>query len=214
MNMMKIYGAKAPWPFLKGLIRDNRPIWFFEETGIPYERISLDPTSRETRSESYTKLNRFQKVPTLDHDGLILTQSAAILHHLASSTQKLYPTTPLEQAKHLEWMFYCMSDVESHAIQLGTLLHMTDEKNAEHAKWMLNRAEQILARALNYLNSELEGKSFLMGKTFFAADILLGCCLYPIRDHDLVKSRPNIDRLLRSYFERPAFKRTIELNGT
>jgi GST-like protein len=209
-----VYGAKSPWPFLKGLIRENRPIWFLEETGIPYTRVSLDPTKGDNKSDQYTQLNRFQKVPTVVIDQKVYTQSAAVLNQLALKTGQLLPKDPEAQAKHLEWMFYCMSDVESHAIQLGTLLHMTDEKNAEHAKWMLNRAEQILARALNYLNSELEGKSFLMGKTFFAADILLGCCLYPIRDHDLVKSRPNIDRLLRSYFERPAFKRTIELNGT
>lgn len=211
---MNLYGAKAPWPFLKGLIRDNRPTWFFEETGIPYQRISLDPMKGETRDEKYTQLNRFQKIPSLEADGFVLTQSAAILHHLASSTGKLYPQNPQDQIKHLEWMFYCMSDIEAHAVQMKTLLPMTDEKDHAHAKWMLNRAEQILTRALNYLDGELAHKTYLMGNEFYAADILLGCCLYPIKDHLLIQSRPNIKKLLDTYYSRPAFKRMIEINGT
>src|SRR5690348_11642342 len=121
----KIYGAKAPWPFLKGLIRENRPVWFFEETGTPYQRVSLDPMKGETRTEQYTQLNRFQKIPTLEKEGFVLTQSAAILHHLASTTGKLYPQDPAEQAKHLEWMFFAMTDIEAHAVQLATVMHMT-----------------------------------------------------------------------------------------
>ncbi len=212
--MMRLYGAKAPWPYLKGLIRDNRAVWFFEETGLTYERISLDPMKGETRNETYSQLNRFQKVPTLDHDGFILKQSAAILHYLAATTGHLYPTSPHDQAKHLEWMFYCMSDIEAHAVQMATLLHMTDEKDHSHAQWMLTRAEKILARALDYLNAELEGKSYLMGSEFLAADILLGCCLFAIRDHDLVTSRKNISNILVRYYARPAFQRMLEINGT
>jgi glutathione S-transferase len=211
---MHLYSAKAPWPFLKGLIRDNRPTWFFEEAGIPYERVSLDPMKGETKSAEYTALNRFQKIPTLQTPELTLTQSAAILHHLSSTTGQLYPKSPIDQAKHLEWLFYCMSDVEAHAVQMATLLHMTDEEDHVHAKWMLKRAEGILTRALNYLEGELKGKEFLMGSEFYAADILLGCCLYGIRDHELVQSRPNISQLLTRYYSRPAFKRMIELNGT
>lgn len=212
--MIKIYGARAPWPFLKGLIRDNRPVWFLEETGLPYERVSLDPTKGETRDENYTKLNRFQKVPCLDHDGFVLTQSAAILHHLASTSGKLLPSSAHEQAKHLEWMFYCMSDVEAHAVQLQTLLPMTEEKDRAHAEWMLARAEKLLSRALDYLNKELEGKTYLMGSEFYAADILLGCCLYPIREHRLVTERAQIKALLDRYYQRPAFQRMIAKNGT
>jgi glutathione S-transferase len=211
---MNLYGAKAPWPFLKGLIRDNRPTWFFEETGLPYKRISLDPMKGETRNETYTQINRFQKIPSLQYEGITVTQSAAILHHLAMTSGKLYPQDPIEQAKHLEWMFYCMADVEAHAVQIGTLMHMVDEKDQEHARWMLKRAETLLERALNYLEGELEGKTFLMGEKFYAVDILLGCCLYAIRDHELVQKRPNISRLLQSYFSRPAFKRMLEINGT
>jgi glutathione S-transferase len=211
---MKIYGAKAPWPFLKGLIRDNRPVWFFEETGLPYERISLDPTKGETKSPEYTRLNRFQKIPTYVSGELTITQSAAILLHLAETTGQLYPKEEKDRIRHLEWMFFCVSDVEAHAAQMVSLLPLTEEKDRPHAQWMLKRAESILARALNYLNGELEGHTFLLGEEFLAADILLGCSLFPIRDHELTQSRHNIKRLIYSYYSRPAFKRMLELNGT
>ncbi|MGZ3774256.1 MAG: glutathione S-transferase family protein [Pseudobdellovibrionaceae bacterium] len=211
---MKIYGAKAPWPFLKGLIRDNRPVWFLEEIGIPYNRISLDPMKGENRDEKYKSLNPFQKVPTLEHNGFVLSQSAAILNYLATTTGKLYPTHPNDQAKHLEWMFYCMSDIEAHAVQLVTLVPMTDEGDRIHAEWMLKRAEKILERALNYLDEQLQGRQYLMGDHFYAVDVLLGCCLYPIREHLLIKNRENIKNLLSRYYARPAFQRMLEINGT
>lgn len=210
----QLYGAKAPWSFLKGLIRDNRPTWFFEETGLPYKRISLDPIKGETKSADYTKLNRFQKIPTLESEGFVLTQSAAILHYLASTTGQLYPTAPQEQAKHMEWMFFAMSDVEPHATLIATLLHQTEEKDREHALWTIQRSEKILARALNYLDGELAGKTYLMGDEFYAADILLGCCLYPIRDHQLVQERANVKAAIERYMSRPAFRRMVEINGT
>jgi len=212
--MIKIYGAKAPYPFLKGLIRDNRPVWFMEEAGLPYERISLDPMKGETRNESYSKINAFQKVPTLEDNGFILYQSAAILNHLAESSGKLYPKDKKSQAKHLEWMFFCMSDIEPHAVQMAVLLPMTDEKDKAHAEWMLARAEKILVRGLKYLDMSLEGKKFLMGDEFLAADILLGCCLYPIHNHSVLNDLKNIKSLCERYFSRPAFKKTIEINGT
>lgn len=79
---------------------------------------------------------------------------------------------------------------------------------------MVERAEKILTRALNYLDGELKGRKFLMGDEFYAVDIVLGCCLYTVRDHKLVQERSNIQRLLESYYSRPAFRRTLELNGT
>lgn len=212
--MYNLYGAKAPYPFLKGLIRDNRVMWFFEETGIAYNRISLDPLKGETRDEKYTALNRFQKIPTLENNGFVLTQSAAILLHLASTTGTLYPKESLEQAKHMEWCFYSMTDIETHSATIAVLLDLTEKKDHPHAQWMIARSEKILMRALNYLENELFNKKYLMGDEFYAADILLGCCLYAVRNHALVQDRPNIKALLNSYYSRPAFQRMIEVNGT
>jgi len=210
----KIYGAKAPWPFLKGLIRDNRPVWFFEETGLSYERVSLDPLKGETRSEAYSKLNPFQKIPTLENGPFVVTQSAAILHHLATSTGRLYPHGAVQQAKHLEWLFFAATDVEAFAVQISTLPQMVDAVDLPHAQWQIGRCEMMLARALNYLENELEGHSFLMGEEFYAADIFLGCVLYPIREHALIKDRKNLAALLERYYARSAFRRMIEINGT
>ena len=107
-----------------------------------------------------------------------------------------------------------MSDVEGFAVQLVSVLPMTDEKDKVHAEWMLARAEKILSRSLKYLDFSLEGKKFLMGEEFFAVDILLGCCLYPIREHKILSAYKNIGALLARYYSRPAFKKMLEINGT
>src|SRR5687768_2672078 len=89
--MLKIYGAKAPWPFLKGVIRDIRPVWLMEELGEPYERISLDPMKGETRSEAYLAINPFGKIPALQDNELSLFQSSTVCVYLADKFQKWIP---------------------------------------------------------------------------------------------------------------------------
>lgn len=210
---MRVYGGKAPWPFLLGLIRDNRVVWFFEETGLPYERIALDLAKGENKMEAYTQINGFQKVPTLDDNGFYLAQSSAILHYLAQKTGQLFPKEMQQQAKHLEWMFFVATDLENHAAHLKTLLPMTDQKDDEHVRWVLKQAETTLIRALTYLEAYLGEKMFLMGSNFYVADILLGCALWAIHDHRLVRERPRLQALLKRYYERPAFRRMMEVNG-
>ncbi|MEL4382730.1 glutathione S-transferase family protein, partial [Shewanella algae] len=124
----------------------------------------------ENKSEEYTKKFPFQKVPLLEKDGFTLSQSAAILHYLAQSSNQLYPTDAKDQAKHLEWMFFCMSDIEAHAAQIGVLMQMVEEKDRPHAQWMVQRAERLIARALDYLETHLNEKAYLMGDEFYAAD--------------------------------------------
>jgi glutathione S-transferase len=212
--VMKIYGARLANPMYKGLFRDNRPVWFCEETGLKYERISLDPSKGETKSEAFTKINPFQKIPVLDHDGFILKQSAAILLYLANTTGMLLPKTPAEQAKHLEWFFYCAGDLEPHANHIAGLMANASEADKPHAAWMAQRAETLLPRALDYLQTQLEGNNFLMGEQFYACDILLGCVLYPIREHRLIQERPLVKALLERYYARPAFQRMLSINAT
>ncbi|MEB3235765.1 MAG: glutathione S-transferase [Cyanobacteriota bacterium] len=71
--------------------RASMPRWYMEEKGIPYTWQLLDMAAGEHRSEPYTAINPFAKVPALVDDAfttaaggpLHLFESGAILLHLA-----------------------------------------------------------------------------------------------------------------------------------
>ena len=78
--MIKLYGF--------GESRSFRCLWALEETGLPYEYITTklrteagDPASAQ--HSDYRRLNVQGKVPTLLNEGLVLTESIAILYYIA-----------------------------------------------------------------------------------------------------------------------------------
>lgn len=61
--------------------------------GLDFEYVSVDirPPVERQLSEAYRKINPLGLIPTLDHDGKLITQSAAIVEYL----DELYPDPPL-----------------------------------------------------------------------------------------------------------------------
>ena len=56
--------------------------WMLEEIGQPYETTVLDYYT-SMKAPEYLKLNPMGKVPTLVHDGKVVTENAAICTYLA-----------------------------------------------------------------------------------------------------------------------------------
>lgn len=71
-----VYGHDLSQPYRSLLI-------FCELSGIKYECKIINLLAREQRSEDYTKINPFQEVPAIVHNGFNLWESPAILRYLA-----------------------------------------------------------------------------------------------------------------------------------
>jgi len=87
--MLKIYGAPHSRAF--------RVIWLANELGIPYEHIpvSFSIPNAQCKEAWYVALNPNARVPTIDDDGFVMWESAAINLYLAEKYRNaLYPSTP------------------------------------------------------------------------------------------------------------------------
>jgi glutathione S-transferase len=103
--MLRIYGWKRS--------RAVRCMWVMEELGLEYEQIPLNPHAGETRNPEYLALNPTGKIPTLVHDGFVLSESAAINIYLASNFPgTLWPRTPQAVAKLQQWTSWALADLE------------------------------------------------------------------------------------------------------
>ncbi len=54
--------------------------WMLEEVGEPYDVHLLNLQAGENRTPAYLAINPMGKVPTLDHDGIIITRVGGDLH--------------------------------------------------------------------------------------------------------------------------------------
>ena len=68
-----------------GTIRSLRVYWTLEELGIKYDSFPVHPRSGQTYTPEFLKLNPRHKVPVLKHNGLVITQSAAIIDYLSDA---------------------------------------------------------------------------------------------------------------------------------
>lgn len=141
------------------------------ELDVPVEKVALDFTKGELRSPEYLAKNPNGKIPTIDDDGFVLWESAAILRWLAAKKPErgLVPSDPKGQAMLDQWMFWYAAQVEP------PLLLLVFEKLVKKFLGMgdpdasvVDTAEKHLARFLAVLDAQLAGKEYVLGKLTIA----------------------------------------------
>jgi glutathione S-transferase len=89
--------------------RTFRVIWALEEMGLPYELNPASPQSPEVLA-----LNASGKVPVLQEDGEILTDSTAIITYLADKHGKLTaPAGTLARARQDAMTQLCLDELDA-----------------------------------------------------------------------------------------------------
>src|SRR3954471_19510420 len=80
---------------------------------IPFERVTVDLFTGETRTPQHFGRNPDGRIPVLElDDGQTIPESGAILAHLAEGTEYL-PTDRLARARVLQWMFFEQNRIEA-----------------------------------------------------------------------------------------------------
>ena len=192
--------------------RSSRIIWLCEEGHIPYEMVQYDrdPVTRRSPPE-LGEAHRLAKAPTVEVDGHVMVESAAIIEYLIekhSDGALGVAADHAERAKYLEWLHFAEGTmgmsfiITGIAPMLGGLPDvMGGFLNAE------------VDKLLDHLEAELEGKEFLVADKFTGADINLHYMLEGRSVMGQLDSRPNC----KSYFERlcarDGYQKTVELGG-
>jgi glutathione S-transferase len=137
---------------------------------LRYERRELSVTDRADRPEILGGLNPALRVPTvvLD-DGRALAESNAIIWYFAEGTDFL-PEDRFERAKVLQWLFFEQYDHEPAIAVVRFWVAFSEAPPPEEEIEARRRAGY---RALDAMERELSGSSFLVGERFTIADIAL-----------------------------------------
>ncbi|NND90251.1 MAG: glutathione S-transferase family protein [Granulosicoccus sp.] len=98
-----------------------------EESGLDYEQVTIDFAASEQLSEHYRRINPRLRVPALDVDGEVLTETQAILVYIAQispgSTLAL-PVDPLAFAR-----------IQSFNSYLGSTVHVAHAHGRRGTRW-------------------------------------------------------------------------------
>jgi glutathione S-transferase len=187
---------------VRGLVRDLRVRWAFEELGQPYAVEKL--RARGEKPAGYVNRQPFAQVPALTDGDLQIFESGAMLLYLAEKHGALLPADPQGCWTAKSWLFAAFNSVEPFAVRLlHYIVHLADRPWAQDARVP---AEALVRQKLQRLADALEGKDWLAGP-FSIADIAMVTVLENLRSTDLIAEQPVVTDYIARAKARPAFKR-------
>lgn len=145
--------------------------------GLEYERVNIDLTKRDQMSDWFIALNPLHKVPVLEHRGLVLRDSSAILLYLARQYGKheWAPAEPREAAMIQQWLSLSVNEVFNGLAMARAIIIFKRE--------MDHTAAAVIAKtALNVMEDRLSTHEWLALDRFTIAD--LACYPYAALAHE------------------------------
>ena len=195
--MLRLYGSARS--------RGLRVLWMLGELGIPYDHKDWLPRSPETRTPEYRALNPNGRVPTIDDDGFILSESMAINFYLAKKHRSpLYPADPKHEALALQWSLWETDRLDRPIVNY--VRHSQELPAAERKPELAKAAWDEIAPAFDALEAALAQSHWLAGPAFSVADLNVASALYRALSIDLAKW-PKLGAWLHKCWERPAAKK-------
>ncbi len=146
-----------------------------EEIGLPYEPHLVNIMQNETRTPEFLSLNPNGKIPAIiDPDGpggkpLALFESGAILVYLADKTGKLVPSDPGGRYQAMQWVFFQNASIGPIFGQVGFFFKFAGKDYED--KRPLQRFVDESKRLLGVLDTQLQGRDWIMGDQFTIADV-------------------------------------------
>src|SRR5262245_61021086 len=110
--MLKVYGFARVNKMAHGKTRDLRVLWALEEIGLRYDIVGMDHPNHDLDSPAYRAVNPFGQIPAIDDDGVVVTESGAILLYLARKHGKLMPRDLAGEAQVLRWSVAALNSIE------------------------------------------------------------------------------------------------------
>jgi GST-like protein len=177
-----------------------------EELELPYVLKAVNVRLGEQKAEDFLALNPNGKVPVLVDGDFVLTESAAILVHLAEKTGRLLPAHGRERARVFEQLFLHASGLSPAFGNAGFFRRSSPEPQAIAEARFVGEAERILA----LLDRKLAGQVFVAADEFTIADIAHFGWLWRRQFPGLVlDAYPNLTRWYEDVADRPAVQRAI-----
>ena len=194
--MLTLYGSARS--------RGLRVLWMLGELGVPYTHKDYLPRSAETKTPEYLGLNPNSRVPTIDDDGFVLSESMAINLYLAKKHGKLYPTDAKNEALAWQWSLWETDRLDRQIVNYCR--HTSDLPAAERKADVAKAAWDECVPAFGVLDGALKKSQWLAGPDFSVADLNVASALFRGLSVDLAKW-PSLQAWLQKCWERPAAKK-------
>ena len=178
-------------------------LWLLEELGVPYETEIVDINAEGGAPEKYRAIQPHKKVPAIQHEGVVITERAAISIYLTERFPEAKLSPPVGDPKRgpfLSWMVYVDSVIDP-ALAAKGLGFQYAKRSTSYGSF-----DDMLA----HVERTLTAHPYALGEAFSAVDTQLGMAIYWALE--LVKvfpDKPVFRDYLKRIAARPAFQRHL-----
>ncbi len=201
--MLTIYGhAKS---------RAVRVLWMAGELGLAYTHKDFLPRSPGTQTPEFKALNANARVPVIDDDGFILSESMAINFYLAKKHKSpLLPADLKTEALVIQWSLWETDRLDRQIVNHAR--HTSDLPEAERKPEVAKEVWNECVAAFNVLEATLNKSEWLAGSSFTVADLNVAGALFRGLVLDLGKW-PKTQAWLKRCWDRPAAQKAKAMRG-
>jgi glutathione S-transferase len=159
------------------------------------------------KAPDYLAINPMGKVPAIVHRGKVVTECAAICAYLAEAfpAAGLAPTAD-ERADYYRWLFFTAGPVEAAMSNNAAKFTPSADQERMFGYGTFERTAEVLGNALN-------GRAYICGDRFNAADVYVGSMVLWTTQFGLLPSHPNFEAYGARLKERPAYKKAKDIDN-
>lgn len=180
--------------------------WMLEEVGEPY-RTEIVEYGEAMKSSAYLAINPMGKVPALVHGDAVVTECAAICAYLADAFPRAGLAPALaDRAAYYRWLFFAAGPLEAAVTDRALGVDVPEERRAFVGYGSLTTA-------LDVLEGALDGRNYIAGDSFSAADVYVGSQVLFGLDFKTMDPRPAFSAYAERLRSRDAYRRAGDLDG-
>ena len=176
--------------------------WMLEEVGVPYQTKVLSFEKREHKSPDYLAINPMGKVPAIVHNGIVVTEAAAICAYLADAFPKAGLAPALgdpARGTYYRWMFFAAGCIEP-ALVDKMLARPPVEREITIGYGNYESTVAAIEKAL-------APGPWILGERFSAADVYVGSEIGWGLYTKSLDPRPALQKYFERCTQRPAHQR-------
>ena len=201
--MLNVYGFSRVNAGARGNTRDLRVLWALEEMGLPYAIVGMDHPKHELDTPAFRAKNLFGQIPVIEDEGVIVSESGAIVLYLARKSGRLMPRDLAGEAQVLRWSIAALNTIEM-PLLARWFVDLSGGEGTQPSEALRGWSEMRLGQ----LDGWLAEREFVATEEFTVADILMTHVLAIGRN--LLKPYTNVVAYRERCMGRPAWKRTID----
>lgn len=187
--------------------RSTRAFWMLEEAGVAYERELVDIRSPEREdSAEFREASPMGKVPALVDGDARMSESAAICLYVADryASGKLAPAIDdPARGKFLYWLMYTPAVIEPAMSEKFNGV----EANRQRSGW------GDFELMIETLEHGVQGREWVVGDAFSAADVMLGSSVVFMRMFDMLPDSAALSGYADRCLARPAYQKALQMDG-